>query len=210
VLLFLPSSWEGKEAGSISPATLDLGDGIWARSDLGPPAQRPAWQAVVLVQGRSGWGWKQAECRVVVRTSRGMFTAATKIPLSTSDPYSRSIFFPFLTLSLEDSLYVHATSLQRGHGSGAENKLGPGRCLDFSFEFPDDGYQQWHCFLLVFFGEYIVGDRKQLAKQVKAACIEYVESWGKRLAGIAEPGQTNLDALVAVGLDGRGFLVSIS
>jgi hypothetical protein len=77
-------------------------------------------------------------------------------------------------------------------------------------KFPDDGYQQWHCFLLVFFGEYIVSDRKQLAKQDKAACIEYVESWGKRLAGIAEPGQTNLDALVAVGLDGRGFLVSIS
>jgi hypothetical protein len=51
---------EGKEAGSISPASLDLGDGIWARSDLGPPAQRPAWQAVVFVQGRTGWGWKQA------------------------------------------------------------------------------------------------------------------------------------------------------
>jgi hypothetical protein len=50
---------EGKEAGSISPASLDLGDGIWARSDLGPPAQRPAWQAVVFVQGRTGWGWKQ-------------------------------------------------------------------------------------------------------------------------------------------------------
>jgi hypothetical protein len=125
VPLFLPSSWEGKEAGSISPASLDLGDGRWACNDLPGKLLCSSKAGAVGVGNRRNAGWWFGQAGACSRLRRRFL-----YPL----PYSRSIFFPFLTLSLEDSLYVHATSLQRGRGSGAENKLGPGRCLDFSFE----------------------------------------------------------------------------
>ena len=167
MLLFLPSSWEG----SVSPATLDLGDGIWARSGLGPPALRndlpgscEAGKLAVftIIQGRSGWGWKWAECRVW--TSRG------------SDEDSSIHFY-----------------IQRAHESGGENKLGPGRSLLRIFI-----WFSWQRIpaQVLFSSRFLWGllhcQEPEAASEAGQGVLRlFLESWGKGLAAIPEPGQIN-------------------